>query len=179
MMTKRFFAFAAAVGLAGTAFTASAEPPPLQYEGISAATTLADLKARFADQVKMEEGADALGHRHVTAFVRFEPSLLGRASSLDYDEVANEMRVIRLFFAIPGSAHPGDEINPSCGTLLDPLRHSFGREPNVGQSNEENLHHVTHIWTQGAQTMTLDCANLPKEPLTIDRLYFECRGVCH
>jgi hypothetical protein len=40
------------------------------------------------------------------------------------------------------------------------------------------LHHIKRIWMQGNQTMALDCARLPGDTLTVDRLFFECKGTC-
>jgi len=153
--------------------------PPLQYEGISAATTLGDLERRFPGQVDRMADDPTQPKRPVSATIRFAVGhLLGRASYLDYYEIAGEQRVIRLIFAIPGSNHPGDEINPSCRTLLGPLRKSYGRESTIDKFAEENFRHIKHIWTRVNQTMALDCGHLPREPVTIDRLYFECRGAC-
>lgn len=157
--------------------SARAAPPPLQYEGISATTTLADLQARFPGEVELVAPDDAPGPHPVSATLRFAPKPLGLASYLDYYERAGEERVIRLFFAQP-APHPQNERDLSCHALLGPLRAAFGREPRVEQSDEESFHHIKHIWTRDNQTMTLDCGHLPKAELVVDRLYFECRGVC-
>lgn len=154
------------------------DAPRLQYEGISAATTLADLQARFPSRVDISTPADAADPRSpVTASVRFEP-WLGRSYYMDYWERAGEQRVIRLFFVEPGTPHPSNEIPLRCNVLLNELTARYGKAPKAEEFNEEALHHIKRIWTQGSQTMALDCARLPNEPLTVDRLYFECRGTC-
>ena len=164
--------------LALAASASASDAPRLQYEGISAATTLADLKARFTDRVEMSSELDPANPKQpVSASIRFDP-WLGRSHYMDYWEHTGEQRVIRLFFVEPGTAHPGNDVPLRCNILLDELSARYGKAPKIDEFNEEALHHVKHIWTQGNQSMALDCAALPKEPLTVDRLFFECRGTC-
>jgi hypothetical protein len=161
--------------LAATALAASTSR--LEYQGISAATTLADLQARFPGRVELG-GDDPANSKHpVTASIRFEP-WLGRSHYLDYYEIANEQRIIRLFFIEPGTRHPENDTPLRCSALLSELEARYGKAPKTDEFSEEALHHVKHIWTQGNETMSLDCAHLAHEPLTVDRLFFECRGAC-
>jgi hypothetical protein len=163
------------VALALTALAAGG--PRLEYQGISGATTLSELQTRFPDKVEMS-GDDQANPKHpISASIRFEP-WLGRSHYMDYYEIANEQRVIRLFFIEPGTPHPGNEMPLRCNVLLNELEARYGKAPKIDEFDEEALHHVKRIWTQTNETMSLDCAHLAHEPLTVDRLYFECRGVC-
>lgn len=154
------------------------DAPRLEYEGISAATTLADLQTRFPDHVDISTPVDpAKPHEPVTASVRFEP-WLGRSFFMDYWERAGEQRVIRLFFVEPGTPHPNNEIPLRCTILLDELRARFGKEPKTDRYAEEAMMHTKYIWTHENESMWLDCGAIGKEPLTVDRLFFECKGTC-
>ena len=97
---------------------------------------------------------------------------------MDYYEIAGEVRVIRLFFVEPGTPHPGNEQPLRCNVLLEELRARYGNEPKTDEFDEESLHHIKHIWTDRNESMILDCAHLPREPITVDRLFFDCRGTC-
>jgi len=169
--------FALIAALATTVL--AADTPHLAYEGISAATTLADLKARFsAEQINMGSEPDPANPKQpVTASVRFEP-WLGRSYFMDYYDREGEERVIRLFFVEPGTKHPGNEVPLACNVLLDELRARHGKEEKTDDYNEEAMEHVRYIWTHANETMTLDCGAVAPEPVTVDRLYFVCKGTC-
>jgi hypothetical protein len=166
------------LAFAALAAAYAAIAPRLEYEGISAATTLADLKNRFADRVDRSAELDpANAKQPVSASVRFDP-WLGRSHYMDYWERTGEQRVIRLFFVEPGTVHPNNDVPLRCNILLDELTARHGRAPKIEEFDEESLHHIKHVWTQANETMALDCARLPKKPLTVDRLFFECHGAC-
>ena len=152
---------------------------PLQYEGISARTTLADLQSRLPNEVTGIWNAKEPAHRTVSGGAwPLAQNALGRATGLTYFETEDEVRIIRLSFSAYNPAYPTHEIELSCRELLSPLREQFGEENGVEQYSEEAFLHVRRIWRRGNQSMTLDCGNLPKRPQIVDRLEFRCEGPC-
>ena len=186
MRSGRSVAFSSAfasASLIATALALGAEvtdtSPRLQYEGITAKTSLADLQSRFPDQVTVEWNAKSPGHRTVrTGDLALAKHALGRVTELSYLKTENEVREIELHFRTYNRTAPNHHIDLSCRELLEPLRRKFGREGSTEHGNNAAILLDYHIWKRGEESMILECGGLPKRRSLVDRLRFECSEAC-
>ena len=133
----------------------AAQPESFTFAGLNLKTTMADLKKRYPSSVAVDNLvylSDEESHDHISTI-----GLSGNGPS----------RTLTITFE---RRREGRVTYPSCEQSVSRLKERYGSPAHVMDAQEERALKRRYEWITAIEALTLDCFQMPREPLYAERL---------
>jgi hypothetical protein len=134
----------------------TAQTESFTFADLSLKTTMAELKMRYPRSTALETViylSDEESHDHI--------STIGLSSN-------GAVRTLVITFE--RQQRGGRPTYPSCETLLSLLKQRYGSPANVVDAQEGRARNRRFEWKTSAESLTLGCFRMPRQPLYAERL---------